>query len=222
MSSSAFQQVNGQWIHSIVTLILATFFLYFVLIGGSCTSLLQCHIQKYVTNSLAFKHSLLFLSILIFTFVLNWYSEESMFPQWNHPEDANLTQPNQAQQPHPEQQLLGWVSASIAIYVFIILMNKCEWQYFVVVAIIMCVILILFTFFKMYNYKYANNMTEQHKRSIQRIQQATIVLFAVLCVVVGIGVYVYYCRQLKEHRKEWSWIDFVFAGCASNRRQGVR
>ena len=70
--------------------------------------------------------------------------------------------------------------------------------------------------------KYANNMTEQHKRSIQRIQQATIVLFAVLCVVVGIGVYVYYCRQLKEHRKEWSWIDFVFAGCARSRRQGVR
>ena len=146
MSPRAFQQVNGQWIHSIVTLILATFFLYFVLIGGSCASLLQCHIQKYVTNSLAFKHSLLFLSILIFTFVLNWYSEESMFPQWNHPEDSNQTR--QAQQLHPEQQLLGWVSASLAIYAFIILLNKREWQYFVVVAIIMCVILVLFTFFK--------------------------------------------------------------------------
>lgn len=208
--SNRVQQVDGKWIHSIVTLILATFFMYFVLIGGSCASLLQCHIQKYVTNSLAFKHSLLFLSVLIFTFVLNWYSEESMYPQWNPPDEHKQTA---GKHPHPEQQLMQWLSASFAIYAFIVLLNKCEWQYFVVVALLMCIILVLFTFFKMYNYKYAHSMTEEQRTSLLRLQQTTVVLFVLMFFVVCAGVYAYYLRQRVEHRKHWSWVNFVFAGC---------
>lgn len=201
--------INGQWIHGIVTLILSVFFLYFVLIGGSCASLLQCNIQRYVTDSLVFRHLLLFMSILIFTFVLNWYSEKSMFPQWNQVDDME----QRDRYPHPEKQLMGWVGASVAIYTFVILMNKCEWQYFVAVAVLMCIMLVLFTFIKMYTYKYAETITEEQQQTLVRMQQAIVTLFIIACVVIAMGVYTYYCRQRIEHRRRWSWANFVFAGC---------
>jgi len=211
--STPLPTVNSQWIHGIVTLILSVFFLYFVLIGGTCTSLLQCHIQRYVTDSLVFKHLLLFMSILIFTFVLNWYSEKSMFPQWNQTDDTEQRHPH----PHPEKQLMEWVGASAAIYAFVILLNKCEWQYFIVVAVLMCIMLVLFTFFKMYTYKYAESITEEQRKMLVRMQQATMALFVLACIVIAMGVYAYYCRQCIEHRRRWSWANFVFAGCERNR-----
>jgi dipeptide/tripeptide permease len=202
--------VNSQRIHDIVTLILSVFFLYFVLIGGSCASLLQCRIQRYVTESLLFKHLMLFMSVLIFTFVLNWYSDKSTFPQWNLPDDKERLHR------HPERQLVGWLGASVAIYAFVILLNKCEWQYFVVVAVLMCIILVLFTFLKMYTYKYAEVITNEQQQTLVRMHQATVVLFVIVCVVIAMGVYAYYCRQCIEHRRKWSWTNFVFAGCVRN------
>jgi Ca2+/Na+ antiporter len=199
--------VNIQHINDIVTLILSVFFLYFVLIGGSCASLLQCRLQRYVTESLVFKHTMLFMSVLIFTFVLNWYSDTSTFPQWN------LSNDKETRNRQPERQLVEWLGASVAIYAFVILLNKCELQYFVVVAVLLCIILVLFTFFKMYKYKYAEFITEEQQQTLVRIHHATVVLFMISCVFIVLGVYAYYCRQCIEHRRKWSWVHFVFAGC---------
>lgn len=59
-------------------IVLPIFFLYFVLISGYCSSLLNCGLQRFMKNSIYFKHFLILLSIYIFTFILNWYTFDSL------------------------------------------------------------------------------------------------------------------------------------------------
>lgn len=202
-------------LQGIITLLLAVFFLYFVLVGGSCTSLLQCRIQQYVTDSLLFKHFLMFLSIMIFSFVLNWYSSESVFPQWNTRGGEKYDAKENV--PLPEYQLIEWFILTIMIYVFVLLLNKCEWQYFIAVIVLLCVILGLFTFLKMYTFKYTDRMKPEHELSLRRLEHSILCVFVVLCVVLLVGVYVYYRRQSKDHLEYWSWMAFIFAGCSKKR-----
>ena len=50
---------------------LALFFIYFVLMSGECSELMNCSLQRYISKNLRLKHIMVFLSIYIFTFVLN-------------------------------------------------------------------------------------------------------------------------------------------------------
>lgn len=211
-------------LYGITTLLLSVFFLYFVLIGGTCVSLLQCRVQRYVTESLLFRHILIFLSILVFTFVLKCFSRESVFPQWNasgsKKESGNdTTGEDDDDDKLPEQQLLQWLGGTSVIYIFIVLLNKCEWQYFIAVALLLCVILVLFTFLKMYEFKYKKKprVLEKQLASLERLRHSILVTFAILCTLLLYGVYVYYLRQYNDHKKHWDWLLFVFGGCNEQR-----
>lgn len=177
-------------------------------------SLLQCRVQRYVIESLLFRHILIFLSIMVFTFVLKCFSRESVFPQWN----AAFQQNDDGKRDElPEQQLLQWLGGTSIIYIFVVLLNKCEWQYFIGVAVLLCVILILFTFLKMYEFKYnkneKHNISEKQLTSLKRLQYSILGTFAILCLLLLYGVYVYYLRQHNDHKKKWDWLLFFFGGC---------
>ena len=47
---------------------LGLFFLYFVLISGSCGEILNCGLQRYINNSIWFKHLMIFLSIYFYIY----------------------------------------------------------------------------------------------------------------------------------------------------------
>ena len=57
---------------------LAIFFLYFVLLSGDCHTLLNCDLQKYFRNSVWLKHVIVFFTIFLFTFMLDWYTYDSL------------------------------------------------------------------------------------------------------------------------------------------------
>ena len=59
-------------------IVLPIFFLYFVLISGYCSAILNCGLQRFMRDSIYFKHFLILLSIYIFTFILNWYTFDSL------------------------------------------------------------------------------------------------------------------------------------------------
>ena len=59
-------------------LALGLFFLYFVLMSGECAELMNCGLQKYINNNIFIKHLMIFLSIFIFTFILNWYTIDNI------------------------------------------------------------------------------------------------------------------------------------------------
>ena len=58
--------------------IVGIFFLYLVMFGSGITSLLNCNLQKFMYSNLYFKHVIVFFSILMFTFILNWYTPGSL------------------------------------------------------------------------------------------------------------------------------------------------
>ena len=57
---------------------LGIFFLYFVLMSGQCSELMNCGLQRYIDSHNWIKHTMVFLSIYIFTFILNWYTFDSL------------------------------------------------------------------------------------------------------------------------------------------------
>ena len=59
-------------------LALGIFFLYFVLMSGECYELINCGLQRYINNNVYIKHVMMFLSIYIFTYILNWYTIDSI------------------------------------------------------------------------------------------------------------------------------------------------
>jgi len=65
----------------IVTTILPIFFLYFVLVNGYCAEILNCGLQKYMDHHIMIRHALIFISIYIFSFVLNWHIFDSLYIQ---------------------------------------------------------------------------------------------------------------------------------------------
>ena len=45
---------------------------------GDTSTILNCNLQRYLKSSLFIKHFVIFLSIYVFTFLLNWYALESL------------------------------------------------------------------------------------------------------------------------------------------------
>lgn len=59
-------------------LTLAIFFIYFVLMSGQCSEIMNCGLQRYISKHIWIKHAMLFLSIYLFTFVLKWYNTSAI------------------------------------------------------------------------------------------------------------------------------------------------
>ena len=58
--------------------VLGVFFLYLVMFGSYINVLLNCGLQRFLINDLFLRHIIVFFSIFIFTFVLNWYTPKSI------------------------------------------------------------------------------------------------------------------------------------------------
>ena len=57
---------------------LGIFFLYFVLMSGECSEIMNCNLQRYINHHNWTKHLMIFMSIYMFTFILDWYSYDSL------------------------------------------------------------------------------------------------------------------------------------------------
>tara|TARA_B100000035_G_C21001642_1_gene555205 strand:+ start:540 stop:1274 length:735 start_codon:yes stop_codon:yes gene_type:complete len=57
-------------------LALALFFLYFVLMSGQTYELMNCGLQRAIDTNVPLKQFMMFASIFLFTYILNWYSLE--------------------------------------------------------------------------------------------------------------------------------------------------
>ena len=105
-------------------IVLPVFFLYVVLVSGYCSSLLNCGLQRFMRDSVYFKHFLIFLSIYIFTFILNWYTFDSLaisqIEGYQNEEDTinnNLKALN---------KLGYWFLYSVFIYIVFLITTKSE------------------------------------------------------------------------------------------------
>ena len=76
----------------------STFFLYFVLMSGECSEIMNCNLQRYINDNNWTKHVMIFLSIYIFTFILNWYTFDSLVVE-NFDNDGKKNKNNKIEPP---------------------------------------------------------------------------------------------------------------------------
>ena len=105
---------------------LAIFFLYFVLMSGASAEVMNCSLQRYIYSNNWIKHLMIFLSIYIFTFILNWYTIESLVVENFIGNNNNLNLNNIITNFNNKPYLEKSFYYTIIIYIVFILSTKNE------------------------------------------------------------------------------------------------
>ena len=90
----------------LVLIFVSVFFLYLLLFSQNIFYVLNCKVQKFLVNNIYFRQVMIFFTIYFFTFVLNWYSPNNIFPKIFIEKNETFTKD---------------VVLSIVIYVFFVL-----------------------------------------------------------------------------------------------------
>ena len=215
-------------IKMIISTILPIFFLYFVLLSGYCSELLNCKLQKLMDSLIFFRHFLIFAAIYIFTFVLNWYTFDSL--QISHIETKNYIEDEEEDDEEKViitkefnlNMLLTWFYQSIVIYVIFLITTKVEVFQFMVFFIILIICIILQLILKsITTKKYSEDINKKlfinksdynsdNSKNVITLHNAISYIYLFSILIILHGLYQYYNRQRREHHKNWSIIKFIF------------
>lgn len=200
---------------------LGIFFLYFVLMSGSCSEIMNCGLQRYINAHNWIKHAMIFLSIYIFTFVLNWYTFDSLIV-----ENFDIMDTID-KRPYLEKAFYY----TLIIYIIFILSTKNEGK-LLAVFLLGSIALVFGTIFtkamnstvhkevskhyfvtdeKVKEIKEVLRNKDDNTKDIETIallQNSMNAVFIILCILLVVGSYQYYLRQFKDHAHHWSWYVF--------------
>lgn len=136
--------------------ILSIFFLYVVIISEKLFSLISCNFQKIIENNRAFKQLLILINIFLFTFILGWYTEQSIYSAkktYNYEDthenfqnlNNNLFQ-NSFFELYKHELLIicKYFLYSLIIYIIFMLTTKCEIKYLGIFFILIILLFLLF------------------------------------------------------------------------------
>jgi len=177
------------------------FFLYFILLRKGCSELISCQVQKFVSNSLIFKHLFLFFSIFMLIFIMN----KSSFKYYNtelvtSKNDRKLT----------FSVLNEYFKNTILIYVLFILVSKCDSPYIGIIFLLVGIIIFAHIFEDIFVQEEENENRLNKIKFTNKILKGLYVIFIVFLLF---GTFKYYQRQSKEHIKNWNWIIFFLGKC---------
>ena len=216
------------------TVSLGLFFLYFVLISGSCGEILNCGLRRYIDNSIWFKHLMVFLSIYIFTFILNWYTIGSIVVENNQ----NIEEKKEKKETVVDYSKLKYLYESLlyslAIYIIFLMSTKAEGKYLATFLILSVVLVIIQIVLKALYGEYAELDMKHIFKSVQEIstildeqdltydnnliiilKSLPFVYFSAFIVLL-VGLFKYYTRQKLQHKKNWDIIKFIFGNNQCN------
>ena len=219
------------------TISLGLFFLYFVLISGSCGEILNCGLQRFIQNSIWFKHVMILLSIYIFTFILNWYTIDSIVVEnydnkVNKEEEENEEENKTGVNPRLRYLYESFLY-SILIYIIFVISTKTEGKYLAIFLLLSVLLVIIQIILKALYGSYTElNLTNLFK-SVNDIKNQDInmekfddnlililkflpfiYLITFMVLITGLGKY--YTRQRKDHTKNWDMIKFIFGNNKCN------
>ena len=196
--------------------VLPVFFLYCVLISGYCSSLLNCGLQRFMRDSVYFKHILIILSIYIFTFILNWYTFDSLqIGQENFQgEEEDLFQ-NKAL-----RKLGVWVIYTLVIYFIFLISTKSEVVYIIIFftyTIISIILQIIIKSVSSSSYNTLNKLfinrndyTGKNQKFVIYAHNSISAGFVLTMSLLIVGFYQYFRRQYKDHSHHWNTRKFIF------------
>jgi hypothetical protein len=220
-------------------ILLAIFFLYFTLISGVSSDLLNCGLQRFIQQNKYFKHIILFSSIFVFTFILNWYTFNSLVLE-DYETDGIRDEKTQAKKKSKSGPFMArsLIYSMLAYFIFLIT-SKCEGVYLSAFFILSLIVLCIQVYIKAENKdlfesledyffvdsKSASTLNADHKLKqndeyylIQIFNLTRLIYFVILAMLLY-GTLRYYQRQRMEHIKNWSLIDFWLGpqkNCAKN------
>ena len=195
--------------------------------SGECSEIMNCNLQRYINDNNWTKHVMIFLSIYIFTFILNWYTFDSLVVE-NF--DNNEKNKNNETQKRQSSYLKKSFYYSVIIYLIFILSTKNEGKYLFTFLLFSIGIVIgtiytksinsnIYSEFKNYfiiTDSEKNKIIKKYNKNKNEVEEIVLnqnimsALFFVITLVLFIGSYKYYLRQSKDHSKDWSWLNFWF------------
>jgi len=207
---------------------------------GDTSTILNCNLQRYLKSSIFIKHLIIFLSIYVFTFLLNWYALESLVVdgyidgcQSNEGNNGNNNGNNDNSKninKFKQRSLLNYLIYTIFIYTIFILSTKNEGLTLAIFLVGCLVLTGLQVYMKTLNSavsqsvssllwinsKKKNKLKAKHNDNlvdfdkIVLLHNINITLFAIMIAILLIGLYLYYTKQYKDHSHHWNWIKFFF------------
>ena len=218
--------------------------MYLVLLGGNIHNLLNCGLQRAMDKNVFISHLLVFISIFMFTFILNWYTPDSLVlsEPFGTTADKSAAAPrrppfNPAQYAGRYSRLSKYLGYSILIYIFFVLSTKQEFKFMVSFLAILVALVGLYIArdietnslgidvqsldrFSVVGRAEIRQMvgrgpTDNQLTSVAAIHNLLNVGYAALPVNIAAGVFFYYLKQGGDH-KNWSWLKFIFGTNSCN------
>lgn len=200
-------------------LLVSIFFIYLGAASGAINSMLSCQLQKFISESVLFRHLSLLLTIFVLTFIVGWYTPESIISAKE--EDRKILEGMRAQamvsrpsssmaqtvtvKKKPKESgtdvLLTYGLYTLGIYLAILLTTHCELPYLLVFLSLLVVL-----FFK-YLYDLFDN-TGDPEVETRRWSAGILEYIAIAILLFGVGVYT--MRQYKDHSSNWNTLTFIF------------
>lgn len=184
--------------------IFVIFFLYMIFMSSNLQLILGCNLQKVLQNSIVFQHTLVFLSIFLFTYVLRWFVP---FP------GSITTAVTVENDIYIENALLN----SFIIYVLFVLSTKQTTFHALIFFVTLLILVGLFIYYvmtldknnmdrDMLN-KYFISKEDTSIESLVYLHNGITLLYVFFVANIFVGTYRYYLKQRQEH-KNWDWVVF--------------
>lgn len=208
--------------------VLGVFFLYLVMFGSYINVLLNCGLQRFLINDLFLRHIIVFFSIFIFTFVLNWYTPKSIVVVEQFSNFSYFFE--------KYSYILGSLGYTGLIYIFFILSTKQEMFFMFSFLIILMSAIGIYIIYrieltgvgvdymeikdkliinktilgrKLPKKQVENNsVSEQSLVLTSNLHNMVSLSYFILILNVMIGFILYFKRQWKDHAHHWNWLIF--------------
>lgn len=200
------------------------FFLYLVILSGEGSgALLNCKLRKIVKDNIYIQHLLVFLSIFMFTFILNWYTPSSLVLNPSAKTSPKVIDNKSEKYTY----IFNSFKYSIFIYIFFLLSTKLTALTQGIFFVLLLALFIIFIFYKIeiedkgidhsvidqyfVTNEYLSEITGNNNvNELFLLHNGLSLGYLTILINSVFGVYEYYKKQRKDHGKDWSLLKFVF------------
>jgi hypothetical protein len=205
--------------------LLGLFFLYLVILSGeSSGKLLNCKVQSFVKSNIYIQHFLFFISIFLFTFILNWYTPSSLVLSKSY--EYNIKKPADLIS-NKYSYIFNSFKNSFIIYLVFLLSTKLSSPTQVIFFGLLFLLFIVFLFYKIeledkslnevsvnnffISKEYLNQITSgKDITQLYLLHNGLSIGYFTMGINFVYGIFKYYKKQRKDHEKDWSLLKFVF------------
>ena len=200
--------------------------------GSYINVLLNCGLQRFLLNNIYLRHIIVFFSIFIFTFVLNWYTPKSIVVTENFLNISEFF--------NKYNYILSSLGYTGLIYIIFILSIKQEIIFMFSFLMILMTIIGIYLIYRIelselgidylelkkklfINKNTLGRKLEKSKINDQSVRESSLkttanlhnivsVGYIALIINIIIGFTLYFKRQCKEQTHHWKWVTFFLGG----------